>query len=124
VRIRDDTPPSERGLRVALIFALAAHRLSAFYEHAQWLTDAQGATLAADWLTRSKTALPLAERRHLSALSDQFARRIATTLSREAGLYTAHEMMEALDPNYQPELARTMLSACEDLLDSGTELMQ
>jgi hypothetical protein len=106
-------------LRVALIFALAAHRLSAFYEHGQWLTDAQGATLAADWLARSKNALPLAERRHLSGISDQFARQIVATVSREAGLYTAHEMMEALDPNYQSELARTMLAACEGLLDDS-----
>ena len=122
MRIRDDTPTSERGLRVALIFALAAHRLSAFYEHGQWLTDAQCATLAADWLTRSKNALPLAERRHLSALSDQFARQIAETLSREAGLYAAHEMMEALDPNYRSELAQTMLAECERLLDGAPEL--
>jgi hypothetical protein len=121
VRVRDDTPPSARGLRVALIFALAAHRLSAFYEHGQWLTDAQGASLAADWLARSKNPLPLAERRQLSALSDRFARRIAATLSREAGLYTAHEMMEALDPNYQSELAQTMLAECERLLDGATE---
>ena len=119
VRVRDDTPPSERGLRVALIFALAAHRLSAWYEHGQWLTDAQGATLAADWLARSKNALPLAERRHLSALSDQFARQVAATLSREAGLYTAHEMMEALDPNHRSELAQTILAACEGLLNDS-----
>jgi hypothetical protein len=119
VRVRDDTPPSERGLHVALIFALAAHRLSAFYEHGQWLTDAQGATLAADWLARSKNTLPLAERRNLSGISDQFARQIAATVSREAGLYTAHEMMEALDPNYQSELAQTMLAACEGLLDDS-----
>ena len=116
MRVRDDTPPSERGLRVALIFALAAHRLSAFYEHGQWLTDAQGATLAADWLARSKNAIPLAERRHLSALSDKFARQIAETLSREAGLYAAHEMMEALDPNYRSELAQTILVECEHLV--------
>jgi hypothetical protein len=120
VRVRDDTPPSGRGLRVALIFALAAHRLSTYYEHGQWLTDAQGATLAADWLARSRNGLPFLERRQLSALSDQFARRIAATLSREAGLYAAHEMMEALDPNYQSDLARTMLAACESLLDEAT----
>ncbi len=124
MRVRDDTPPSERGLRVALIFALAAHRLSAFYEHGQWLTESQGATLAADWLARSKTSLPLAERRHLSALSDRFARQIAATLSREAGLYAAHEMMEALDPNYHSELAQTMLAECESLLDGAPELKQ
>ncbi len=119
VRVRDDTLPSERGLRVALIFALAAHRLSAHYDHGLWLTDAQATSLAADWLARSKNKLPLAERRHLAALSDQFARRIAATLSREAGLYTAHEMTEALDPNHRSELAQTMLSACEGLLDDS-----
>ena len=118
-RMRDDTPPNPRGLRVALLFALAAHRLSAYYEHGQWLTDAQGATLAADWLSRSKSKLPLAERRELSAISDAFAREIAGQLSREAGLYTAHEMMEALDPNYQSELALTMLAECERRLSPG-----
>lgn len=83
--------------RKALLFALAAERLSAFYEHRQWMTDAQGATLASLWLSRSKLQLALAERRLLSQLSDQFARQLAGTLSREAGLYTAHEMMEALE---------------------------
>ncbi len=117
MRVRDDTPPTPRGLRVALLFALATHRLSGYYEHGQWLTDAQGASLAADWLARSKNALPLAERRHLSALSDQLARQIAGSLSREAGLYAAHEMMEALDPNYHSELAQTMLAECGNLLD-------
>jgi hypothetical protein len=119
MRVRDDTPPTPRGIRVALIFALAAERLNAYYEHGQWLTEAQGATLAADWLARSKNPLPLNERRQLSALSDQFARQIAGQLSREAGLYTAHEMTEALDPNYHSELAQTMLAECEKLLDEG-----
>ena len=110
---------SARGTRVALVFALVAERLSCFYEHGQWLSEAQGATLAADWLARSKNSLPLAERRQISDLSDQFARQIAGQLSREAGLYTAHEMMEALDPNYHSELAQTLLAECERLL-SGT----
>ncbi len=114
-----DSPPSmtDRGLRVALIFALAAERLSAYYEHHQWLTEAQGASLAADWLRRSKLTIEFKERRQLSALSDQFARQIAATLSREAGLYTAHEMMESLDPNYHSELAETLMVECEKLLD-------
>jgi len=109
---------TERGLRVALIFALAAERLTAFYEYGQWLTEAQGASLAADWLSRSKNKLPFSERRQLSGLADQLARQIASTLSREAGMYTAHEMMEALDPNYHSELAQTMLAECERLLDA------
>ena len=116
-----DSPPSmtDRGLRVALIFALAAERLSAYYEHQQWLTEAQGASLAADWLRRSKLTIEFKERRQLSALSDQFARLIAAPLSREAGLYTAHEMMESLDPNYHSELAETLMMECEKLLDDG-----
>ena len=118
MRVRDDTPPTPRGIRVALLFPLAAHRLSAYYEHGQWLTEAQGTTLATDWLARSKNNLPLAERRRLSGLSDRFARQVASQLSREAGLYTAHEMMEALDPNYQSELAQTLLAACEQQLAS------
>lgn len=109
--------PSERGTRVALIFALAAERLSAFYEHGQWMTEGQGASLAADWLVRSDRRLALAERRLLSGLSDQLARQIAGTLSREAGLYTTHEMLESLDPNYHSELAESMMVECERLLD-------
>ena len=106
-------------MRVALIFALAAERLTAFYEHAQWMSEAQGASLAADWLGRSKIKLPLDERRQLSALGDQLARQIAATLSREAGMYTAHEMMESLDPNHHSEIAEAMMKECERLLDDG-----
>ncbi|HJW03186.1 MAG TPA: hypothetical protein VJ548_07895 [Azospira sp.] len=109
---------SERGLRAALIFALTAERLSVFYEHGQWLTDSQGATLAADWLARSKRTLPLPERKQLSSLSDQLARQIAAALSREAGLHTVHEMMESLDPNYHSDVALTLMAECERLLDS------
>ena len=120
IRESESSPSmTDRGLRVALIFALAAERLSAYYEHQQWLTEAQGASLAADWLRRSKLSIVFKERRQLSALSDQFARQIAATLSREAGLYTAHEMMESLDPNYHSELAETLMLECEKLLDDG-----
>jgi hypothetical protein len=109
---------TERGMRVALIFALAAERLTAFYEYGQWLTEAQGASLAADWLARSKSTLPLLERRQLSTLSHQLARQIAGTLSREAGMYTAHDMMESLDPNHHSEIAESLMLECERLLDS------
>ena len=112
---------TDRGAQVAMIFALAAERLSAFYEHGQWLTEAQGATLAADWLSRSKRSLPLAARRHLSVLSDDLARGIAASLSREAGLYTTHEMMEALDPSHQSEVAQALMLECERLLDREQE---
>jgi len=110
---------TERGIRIALIFALAAERLSTFYEHSQWMSETQGASLAADWLSRSKNKLPLNERRQLSALSDQLARQIAGTLSREAGMYTTHEMMESLDPNHHAEIAESLMAECERLLDSG-----
>ena len=120
IRESESSPSiTDRGMRIALIFALAAERLSAFYEHHQWITEAQGASLAADWLRRSKFSIEFKERRQLSALSDQFARQIAATLSREAGLYTAHEMMESLDPNYHSELAETLMVECEKLLDDG-----
>ena len=109
---------TDREMRVALVFALAAERLTAFYEHAQWMTEAQGASLAADWLSRSKNKLPLNERRQLSAFSDQLARQIEATLSREAGMYTAHEMMESLDPNHHSEIAESLMAECERLLDS------
>lgn len=108
---------TERGMRIALIFALAAERLTAFYEYGQWLTEAQGASLAADWLSRSKNKMPLNERRQLSALSDQLARQIQGSLSREAGMYTAHEMMESLDPNHHSEIAESLMVECERLLD-------
>lgn len=120
--IEEKAPPAsaaDRGTQAALIFALAAERLSAYYEHRQWLTEAQGASLCADWLARSKRSLPPAQRRQLSALSDELARRIAGSLSREAGLYTAHEMMEALDPNYHSEIGLSLMAECERLLDGG-----
>lgn len=98
--------------RRALMFALTAERLSAFYEHGQWMTDKQGATLAQLWLSRSKLQLPMAERRLLSELSDDFARELAAALSREAGLYTAHEMMESLDPNYASVVAHDLFDDC------------
>ena len=110
---------TDRGMRIALIFALAAERLTAFYEHAQWMSEAQGASLAADWLARSQIKLPLNERRQLSGLSDQLARQIAGTLSREAGMYTAHEMMESLDPNHHSEIAESLMKECERLLDES-----
>ena len=114
-------PLTDRGARIALIFALVAERLSVFYEHAQWLTEAQGASLAAEWLARSKRDLPLRERKHLSALSDQLARQMEGALSREAGLYTAHEMLESLDANYHSgsEIAQSLMRGCERVLDAS-----
>lgn len=113
------TAETDHGTRVALIFALTAERLSTYYEHQQWLTEAQGATLSADWLARSQRRLPIQERRQLSALSDQLARQIEASLSREAGLYTAHEMMESLDARYHSEIAESLMTECQRLLDAA-----
>lgn len=113
---------TERGLRIALIFALVAERLTTYYEHGQWLTQGQGASLAADWLSRSKLVFPLAERRQLSDLSDQVARQISGTVSREAGLYIAHELTESLDPNYQSEIGPAIMAECERVFDEAAAL--
>ena len=114
-------PPTttERGIRVALIFALAAERLTLYYEHGKWLTDAQATSLAADWLGRSKRQLAVEERRRLAALSDTLARQIEGSVSREAGLFISHEMNEALDPNHQSELALSLMAECARLLDEA-----
>ncbi|HEY6095611.1 MAG TPA: hypothetical protein VIU93_11735 [Gallionellaceae bacterium] len=114
-------PDAERGVLVALIFALVAERMRIHYEHAQWLTQAQGATLAADWLARSKRKLPLAQRQHLAGLSDRLARQIADTTSREAGLYVSHELQEALDPRYQSELGQSVMAECARMLDENPQ---
>ena len=55
-------------------------------------------------------------------MSDQLARQIGESLSREAGLYTAHEMMESLDPNYHSDLGGSLMIECERVLDSGLAL--
>ena len=102
--------------RKSLLFALTAERLSAYYEHGQWMTVAQGASLASLWLSRSKLQVALAERRLLSELSDELARHLAATLSHQAGQYTAHEMMQSLDPKYRSPVAFDLLDECERLL--------
>ena len=115
------TPEVERGVLAALIFALVAERLSVYYEHGQWFTRAQGATLAADWLARSKRKLSLAQRQHLSDLSDQLARQIAESTSREAGLYVSHELQEALDPRYHSEVGESIMAECVRILDESLQ---
>lgn len=111
------SPETERGICVALIYALVAERLSVYYEHDSWLTRSQGATCAADWLSRSKRNMPLEMRRHMSDLSDELARRIAETSSREAGLYISHEMQESLDPRYRSDIGQAIMAECENMLD-------
>jgi hypothetical protein len=106
-----------RGICIALIFALAAEKLSVYYDHQQWITKSQGATLASNWLNRNKLRLELSQRNDLSELSDQLAKQIAATLTREAGLYTVHEMMESLNPNYHSSIAQSLILECENLFD-------
>lgn len=113
-------PELDLDTRKSLLFALTAERLSAYYEHGQWMTLPQGASLASQWLARSKLQLALPERRLLSELSDQLARHLAATLSLEAGQYTAHEMMESLDPRYRSPVAFDLLDECERLLREAT----
>jgi hypothetical protein len=115
------SPVREKGLQIALMFALVAERLSVHYEHGHWLTESQGVGLARDWLARSKQNLPLTDRKSLSALSDDLARQIFNSVSREAGLYISHELTESLDPNYQSECAQSIVEECERLLsETGT----
>lgn len=114
------TPPnpsrpfnSEQGQRVALLFALTAEQLSAYYEHQRWLTVGEGSQLIQSWLQRRQGSMGSTERQQLSLLSNNLARDIAAGLSREAGLYTAHTMMEALDPNQMTPTAATLMEECE-----------
>lgn len=111
-------PASDKGTRIALIYALVAESLTVYYEHGQWPTVAQGATLCAEWLGRSRRSLPMGERQQLSALAGQLARQIATSLSRQAGLFTAHELTESLDSSYQSEVGQTIMAQCASLLDA------
>ena len=123
---------TERGMRIALIFALAAERLTAFYEYGQWLTEAQGASLASDWLSRSKNKMPLAERRQLSALSDQLARQIqgivdicsqpATTLVNNrhfSGFVRGVDIMLTLDENERRHIRRVLSATGYKLYGKG-----
>ena len=109
-------PPSDQDTHSALLFALVAERLSLYYEHNSWLTQAQGATLAANWLSRSAIRLSVSQRKHLSALSDQLARQIADSVSREAGLHISYEMNEALDERYVSEIGESIRDECRRLL--------
>lgn len=108
---------SERGTQSAIVFALVAERLTAFYDHEHWMTAGQGAALCADWLARSKRSMPLDRRKHLSELSDKMARQIVESVSREAGLFTAHEMMESLAQNNLSEAACPLMDECAKLVD-------
>lgn len=103
---------TEFGACVASLYALVAHRLDTFYEHGHWMTQAQGGTLCAEWAGRSQYKLSLQERKLVSALSDDIARQIRDSLSREAGLFTAHELMESLDPRHVSEIGASIMEEC------------
>lgn len=105
---------SVTGLESALLFALVAERLEKYYEHAQWLKNGQALQLAQEWLARSKITITHERLKALVAASDDLSRQIEGSLSREAGLFTVHEMMESLDPNYQSELGQMMMEQCRD----------
>jgi hypothetical protein len=111
------------GKCAAAIFALVAHRLSMFYEHGYWMTQAQAATLCSEWLLRSKLNLSLKARKCLADLSDQVAAQIRDSLSREAGLFTTHELMESLDERYISEVSPAIMDECvrvfREALQSG-----
>ncbi len=61
-----------------------------------WLTRVQGAILAAEWLSRAKRSMSVTMRKRVCELSDDLARQITKTLSRQAGLQIAHEMIDAM----------------------------
>jgi len=109
----------DRGTSIALIYALLGEQLGAFYEHGKWITIAQGATLAGEWLARSKRKMSVAHRRKLSACSDQIARTTAESVSREAGLHIAHEIQESLDPNHESDICKLFMAECERVLDES-----
>ncbi len=109
-------PATTEDLTAELLFALVGERMNVFYDHHAWLTLAQGSTLAAEWMGRGGLSLSAGQRRHLSELSDQLARQIADSVSREAGLYIAHEMTEALDPRYVAQSVEGIRSECRYLL--------
>ncbi|CAM2146931.1 conserved protein of unknown function [Pararobbsia alpina] len=113
-------PPDEHLPRTRLLFALTAERLSAYYEYATWMTDAQAVQLTSLWLTRTRVALTVREKRQFAELSDAFARELAESVSREAGLFISHELMQALDPDYQSAIAIDVMNDCDARLrDAG-----
>ena len=112
----DTTAP---GPRIALVYALVAHQLSTFYEHGRWMTTAQGATLCGEWLSRRKLTLPSIERQRLSVIGSDIAEGIQQAVSREAGLYTAHELMESLDARYESTIGKAVMAQCAAALASS-----
>ena len=103
---------ASEGVRAALLFALVSDRLNAYYDTGRWPGEREGTQRAADWADRAGSAIPGRELRCLVAESDRLARDIEGALSREAGLCTAHEMNESLDPNYRSEIGQSLMDEC------------
>ncbi len=106
-------PPDEHLPRTRLLFALTAERLSAYYEHGVWITDAQSVQLTSLWQTQTRLVLSVRDKRAIAELSDTFSRELAASVSREAGLFISHELMQALDPAYQSAIAIDVLNECD-----------
>lgn len=115
---------NDRAVKIALLFALVAERTSHFYEHSSFAKDGQYASLAASWLLRAKRSLLTASVKHLVCLSEEVATQITTSLSREAGLFVSYELQQALDPNYQSEVALTIMGECEQVFLLHEQLEQ
>ena len=70
---------------------------------------------------RRKESLPGSQRRRLSEISAEVAGEIASSLSREAGLYAAHELMESLDPRYDSPFGRAVMAQCAAAVGDSTD---
>jgi hypothetical protein len=103
---------SPTGLEAALIFALVAERLSRHYENDHWQSDGSMRLIARDWLARSKVSMNRGRLSELISGSNDLARQIAASLSREAGLRTTHEMLESLDSRHHSALGQAMMDQC------------
>ena len=108
----------ERGQLIALLFGLVAERLSLFFEYGEWPSEGQSVSRAADWLARHHKTLSLASRCRLAAMAAAVSGQIEASVSREAGLFISHELNEALDPNYQSEIAQSVMKECADQINA------
>lgn len=106
------------GLSGALLFALVAERLAQFYDHGQWPNDGRMRQQALDWLQRAKVKIDSPWLRELVSTSGDMASEISASLSREAGLQTAHEMAESLDPNHPSPIGQMMMAQCVAWIDT------
>lgn len=112
------------GLNGALLFALVAERLSWFYDADQWPTEGAMRQQALGWLERARIRLDSARLRELVSASSELAQAAAAQLSRQAGLQTAHEMRESLDPNYHSPIGEAMMAQCIAWLEASGEAVE